>query len=796
MGHPRSDRHPGLPLSGLLLASLTALAGAGCILERVPVAVVCGDGLLSPGEACDDGDANSATQPDACRPGCIAPMCGDGVVDSGETCDTDESPCRADCTSCGDGVVDASNGEECDDGPANSTDAGSRCLPDCTRVFRFVSIPDFPGVDLADLSALEVDVEGTNGDYEEVVDALLDDIAAQEPDFVVLGGDAVNGRWHEDDDGLEPFGPVSTFAERRAAVSAAADMYYGALLQRFADRGLEVHGVIGDHDLGGGPWPARTDDARLVPIRRSLWAGHFTQQADRSPRYELRPADTNEEMTAYAFQHRNAFFVSLDTHNFVGDAVELDEVTGTVAIDVSTEQLAWLDSLLANAESDETIEHIFVFGHAPGTGPLPVAVPPALVSGGPPSGLWTTLTDHQGVDLYLAGSAHTMATTGGEAVEQIVHGGAVGRASSINYLLVEVFPRRLEVSLRAASISYEGSGELWQVAGDRPPASPRLDSGFNVVGSFSMDKSTGVRVVQNRSGLLHPIGSEAVDTLAIHLPFDTGSSPTVVLNQGLTGVSNHAIIEGAGTRTAGVFDQALVLGPGERGNAGMPPFTTGARTLSVWFRTTQTASAATSGEVTLVGMGDNTPGRKIELDIYDIATTAGAGIGAGAGRLDALSTSNLNDGTWHHLIYVLDGPMLTDFVAYVDGVRVALDLTFGDNTTIRTDDSQPIWLGHSVNSEFFQAYEGALDDLAIWTRALGPAEVRFIYEAGVHPTISLDAGDVNELLLAFARRSDADVGGRHWRFIESGLDGPAGAIEDVGGVITIHLQDGAGLQSP
>lgn len=47
----------------------------------------CGDGVVDPGEICDDGAANSDTEADACRTDCVPAGCGDGVVDSGETCD-------------------------------------------------------------------------------------------------------------------------------------------------------------------------------------------------------------------------------------------------------------------------------------------------------------------------------------------------------------------------------------------------------------------------------------------------------------------------------------------------------------------------------------------------------------------------------------------------------------------------------------------------------------------------------------------------------------------------------------
>jgi cysteine-rich repeat protein len=96
----------------------------------------CGDGVMDPGEACDDGDANSDTEPDACRTDCTAARCGDGVGDTGETCDTGDArsdtmpdACRIACVvpSCGDSVTDT--GEGCDDGNDVDTDA---CRNDCS----------------------------------------------------------------------------------------------------------------------------------------------------------------------------------------------------------------------------------------------------------------------------------------------------------------------------------------------------------------------------------------------------------------------------------------------------------------------------------------------------------------------------------------------------------------------------------------------------------------------------------------------------------------------------------------
>ncbi|MEO7329133.1 MAG: hypothetical protein ABI193_11170, partial [Minicystis sp.] len=73
------------------IASDMGLEMGGWTLDDVAIvawdAPSCGDGKVGDKEACDDGDANSDTTPDACRSTCQKARCGDGVVDTGEACD-------------------------------------------------------------------------------------------------------------------------------------------------------------------------------------------------------------------------------------------------------------------------------------------------------------------------------------------------------------------------------------------------------------------------------------------------------------------------------------------------------------------------------------------------------------------------------------------------------------------------------------------------------------------------------------------------------------------------------------
>jgi fibro-slime domain-containing protein len=100
----------------------------------------CGDGKVdAPNEACDD--SVNLSQYGGCAPGCVlGPTCGDGVVQAKfEQCDDGSNAggygkCAAGCVlgpHCGDGVLQKDQGEECDDG---NNKTGDDCSPDCKIV--------------------------------------------------------------------------------------------------------------------------------------------------------------------------------------------------------------------------------------------------------------------------------------------------------------------------------------------------------------------------------------------------------------------------------------------------------------------------------------------------------------------------------------------------------------------------------------------------------------------------------------------------------------------------------------
>lgn len=107
---------PGLELGGWTIDKFCVV---GVVDAPDPV---CGDGILSVGEACDNGAANSDTQPDACRTDCSLAGCGDSVVDSGEDCDDgntiDGDGCPANCGN------ESGTGSDSDSGGITSVTGG------------------------------------------------------------------------------------------------------------------------------------------------------------------------------------------------------------------------------------------------------------------------------------------------------------------------------------------------------------------------------------------------------------------------------------------------------------------------------------------------------------------------------------------------------------------------------------------------------------------------------------------------------------------------------------------------
>jgi cysteine-rich repeat protein len=117
----------------------------GCMPGCQALAPFCGDGSTQGPEECDDGVSGNDGSYEGCNPDCtLGPVCGDKIVQPRyEACDDGENVggyggCESGCQSrgeyCGDGEV---NGPEtCDDGLGNNDGSYGGCNPDCTPARR------------------------------------------------------------------------------------------------------------------------------------------------------------------------------------------------------------------------------------------------------------------------------------------------------------------------------------------------------------------------------------------------------------------------------------------------------------------------------------------------------------------------------------------------------------------------------------------------------------------------------------------------------------------------------------
>lgn len=324
--------------------------------------------------------------------------------------------------------------------------------------WKFVSMPDFLNVDL---------VYPQKG-WEEALDYVLRAVKAEDPDFVLVAGDLVMGRWTYGDKGVKHW----------------ADVYYPPWIKRMGDHGLKFYAAIGDHELGDDPWPRGSRKLKAIGEFKRAFREHLKM-----------PLNGPEHMTgtAWSLVHKGVLFVAVDVF-------EADEKLG-IAAKVTGKQLAWVDKRLTGRKG---IDHVVVMGHTPIVGPVRRWSSSGLMlEGGRGSPLWRTMSK-RGVDLYLCGEVHDMTCHERDGVQEIAHGGLFGYNSRVNYLVATVSPGRMSLELKEIEIVCEGP-KLWQVGMNRPRERVSITDairkrGFVSVGRMVVDKTGAARVMRGKTG--------------------------------------------------------------------------------------------------------------------------------------------------------------------------------------------------------------------------------------------------------------------------------------------------------
>jgi len=323
--------------------------------------------------------------------------------------------------------------------------------------WRFVSMPDF----------LNVDTDFPQPGWEDALGTILESVKSERPDFVVVPGDLVMGEWHGDK--TRPGIPgIEHFAKR----------YYSAWKARLKAHGLTWYAALGDHELGDNAWHY-TQALEYVAAYKRAFREHLSMPLN---------GPAHLKGTAFYWQHKNVLFISVDVFE-IGQSNQ-----GAIRTGVTGEQLAWMERVIAEHPQ---VDHIIVMGHAPCLGPVRQWSSSGLmIIGGRESAFWQTMKRHQ-VALYLAGEVHAVTCTERDGVQQIAHGGLIGYNTRTNYLVVDVYPDRLNLTLKEIDMIPTGE-KLWQPGTNRPlekvEITPKMkERGFIPVGTLSIDTESKPR---------------------------------------------------------------------------------------------------------------------------------------------------------------------------------------------------------------------------------------------------------------------------------------------------------------
>jgi len=249
-----------------------------------------------------------------------------------------------------------------------------------------------------------------------IAHSALQQIASFEPDFVLVPGDLVMGRWY--------------FSKKY--IQKQGNQYYTTWKKLFEQYGLKYYTAIGDHELGDLPSVNWLLQSYLIPTFQSVYKRNFD--------YPSNGPNGLKEL-AYYFIHKNTLFVTVQTFHYNGWWVQNK---------LSKGQLRWLNRVLL--EHKHRVDHIIVQGHLP---VLPVnngkATSHLHVQGGHKSKFWAIMARH-GVELYLCGEHHAVNVQKSDGITQIVHGGLIG-TTPIHYVVIDIEGNHLDYRIQKVETS-------------------------------------------------------------------------------------------------------------------------------------------------------------------------------------------------------------------------------------------------------------------------------------------------------------------------------------------------------
>jgi hypothetical protein len=550
-------------------------------------------------------------------------------------------------------------------------------------------------------------------------------------ELILMPGDSNGGHW-DTPKFIRSFNPQLSPKE---AILAAGKLCYDGMINSFEKGGYsKLIMAVGDHEMGDNPWPENSVLAHCQPQFREAFAKSFNYKAnggsflyDKSiGEVPSQPLGTPFEDTAYAYQHKNVLFITLDAfYQESPDKRISDEgsVTGTI----TGEQLEWLEKVLIAAHNDSSVKHIFVQSHLPVIYPVrKVNSSGMMMDGGIESLFWEVLRKYE-VDIYFAGEVHanTVSKDPHSNVIQVVSRGNFFN----NFQTIDISDDQIKI------ICYKQNG---------PSVS---DNNFEQSGVLIIDK-TSKKPQFTHSGVLAFLElDKPVFNFSFEKEFLCSERPITGLefkknqkqSQQVRGVYCDRVIPNNGSfaNSYDALHHKVELVPGKHGKAGrfgkntimtsygMGPLDNGKPiSYSVWIKTSSKEnqliintgsiwSKAVKGFMNL-RINNGLPEVVISEDHNLLALT-----------------EKINDGNWHHLAVTMpkESCRLSEVLIYVNGKKTVTRIKKGSDITLNFTKSMRLSIGglgytnKAFNKLNVKAFKGLIDEVCIWTRSISAEEI-------------------------------------------------------------------------
>jgi hypothetical protein len=174
-------------------------------------------------------------------------------------------------------------------------------------------------------------------------------------------------------------------------------------------------------------------------------------------------------------------------------------------------------------------------------------------------------------------------------------------------------------------------------------------------------------------------------------------------------------------------------------------------TISTWVKT-----SFVGGDVGILAKSNNDGGWSLHEKQFFLGNDGGGSVGSpnmvgyAVDWMHHNASADVRDGTWHQIAITFDTPGSANNMIYIDGAPVAATLSLNNYNGSNDPAGTLMRIGFDTAGEVDSNYNGLMDEMGVWSRALSAGEIASLYNGGAALNIFNDtfisnvaAGDWN-----------------------------------------------------